>query len=62
MVWLILQALGFASQADQLLRKRISIACPASEMSGAVTLVGELSLLLIIQRIHGQNRSQLHCK
>lgn len=62
MVSLILEALGCASHAEKLLRQRISIACPASEVLGAITLVGELSLLLIIQRIHGWSRSWFHRK
>lgn len=50
MVWLTLEALGCTSHAETLLRQSIiSVVCPASEISGAVTLVGEQSLLLVMQ-------------
>lgn len=49
MVQLTLETLGCASYAEKLLKQSISVVCPSSESSGAVTLVGERSLLLVIQ-------------
>lgn len=49
MVQLTPEALGCAPHTEKLLRQRIHVAYPASEILEAVRLVGEQSLLLVIQ-------------
>lgn len=59
MVRLTLEALGCASYAEKLLRQRIGVARPASEISEAVTLVGERSLLLVMQFTREQHLARM---
>lgn len=55
MAQLTLEGLGCGSHTEKLLRQRISGVCPASEISWALTLVREQSLLLVIQFTRGQH-------